>query len=321
MSAPSGRPAWFRVLTSLPVRLAVTIGLLALLALTIDWQTVRERVQDGSWGWLVAGVALLFVALVAGARRWQALLAAAEVESRWAPVFRAYMVGTFTNNFLPTGFGGDAVRAISIAPRGPALARAATTVLVDRITAFACLIALAWLTVPFEAGSVPVELLTALTMVSAGALIAAVLAGWAYGSARLRGLIPERLRPLAIELHRPLRALLADRGLVARVTAFGFVYQGLLVASAWAGARAIELELSYPLVAVSATLVLLLTVLPISIAGFGVREGGYVAVLGAAGVGAATATLFSLVTVVLLALASLPGAFFLLAGRRSPAPA
>jgi hypothetical protein len=105
------------------------------------------------------------------------------------------------------------------------------------------------------------------------------------------------------------------------VTALGFVYQGLLVASAWAGARAIELELSYPLVAVSAALVLLLTVLPISIAGFGVREGGYVAVLGAAGVGAATATLFSLITVVLLALASLPGAFFLLAGRRSPAPA
>jgi hypothetical protein len=38
-------------------------------------------------------------------------------------------------------------------------------------------------------------------------------------------------------------------------------------------------------------------------------------------VGAATATLFSLVTVVLLALASLPGAFYLLAGRHSPAPA
>ena len=150
MTAASERPAWLRVITSLPVRLVITVGLLAVLALTIDWETVRDRVEEGRWGWPVAGVALLFVGLLAGALRWQALLAAAEVESRWAPVFRAYMIGTFTNNFLPTGFGGDAVRAVSIASRGPALARAATTVVVDRITAFACLIGLAWLAVPFD---------------------------------------------------------------------------------------------------------------------------------------------------------------------------
>lgn len=321
MTSPEGSRRYLRVATSTPVRFVVTAALLAVLALTIDWQTVGERVRDGRWAWLALGIAVLLGALVIGAGRWLALLASARVESRWSVAFRAYMVGTFANNFLPTAFGGDAVRAVSVAPRGRALARAATTVVVDRLTALACLIAVAWIAIPFDPGSVPGELAVALAVVTVAGL-AAALVGWrAAASPRLRALLPARARPLAIELHRPLAEFLRDRRLLVRVFALGLVYQALLIASAWAGARAIELELSYPLLAVSATLVLLLTVVPISIAGFGVREGGYVAVLGTAGVGAATATLFSLLTVVMLAAASLPGAAFMLTGRRTPSTA
>jgi hypothetical protein len=47
--------------------------------------------------------------------------------------------------------------------------------------------------------------------------------------------------------------------------------------------------------------------MPISIAGFGVREGGMVLVLGAAGVSATDATVISLTGVVAVMLATLPG--------------
>ena len=85
-----------------------------------------------------------------------------------------------------------------------------------------------------------------------------------------------------------------------------------MVLASWLLARAIELDVSYTLLAVVMPLVLVATLVPISIAGFGVREGGYVALLAEAGISAGDATLFSLLNVAALAIATLPGAFALL---------
>ena len=61
----------------------------------------------------------------------------------------------------------------------------------------------------------------------------------------------------------------------------------------------------------------MLTAIPISIGGFGVREGSYVLLLRYAGVTATGATLFGVVTGVVFAIASIPGALVLL---RRPQP-
>jgi glycosyltransferase 2 family protein len=309
-----------RALTSLPARIVITAGLLIVLAVTIDWSPVADRVASGSLPWFVAGVAMLFVALLIAARRWLVLLNAAGIETTWSAARRAYLMGTFANNFLPTGFGGDAVRAVIVARPQGSLSRAATTVLFDRLSALVCLVALAWLVLPADLDGVPGSLVIALGAVTVLIAAAVVLGRAAIGSARAARLVPERLRPIAAESAAAL-ATFNDRRLLVEVGLLGILYQGVLVAAIWAGGRAIDLELSYPLLAVAVTLVLLLTLVPISIAGFGVREGGFVVVLGAAGVAAADATLLSLVAVVLMALASLPGAIGLITWRRSPAVA
>ncbi len=62
----------------------------------------------------------------------------------------------------------------------------------------------------------------------------------------------------------------------------GLGYQWLIVPSVWCAARTIGLELPYSLLAVTVPLVLVLTLLPVSVAGFGVREGGFAVLLGTA---------------------------------------
>ena len=301
--------------SSTPARLAVTAVLLAVLAARIDWAAVERRLRDGRPGWLLAAIAVVVVALLAGAWRWGLLLRAAELPAGARPVLRGTFMGAFANNFLPTGFGGDAVRALSVARRGPELARAATTVIADRATALTCLLALGWLTLPF--GDVPRELVGALVAVTIAAGVVAALVLAAASSSRLRERIPLRARPALTEMGRALGAVLADGGVVARVTALGLAYQLLIVLSVWLGARSIGLELAYPLIAVTVPLVLLLTLLPVSLAGFGVREGSYAVLLGTAGVSTTDATMLSLITVLAMAVASLPGAVALAAGRRA----
>jgi uncharacterized protein (TIRG00374 family) len=307
-----------RVITSLPARLAVTLALLAILALTIDWPAFAERVADGDWRWFAAGVALLALALVAGAWRWRELLSAAGVEAGWRGTYRAFMIGTFANNFLPTGFGGDAVRTVVVAQGRTALARATTAVIADRLTAFACLVLLAWLVLGLDADAVPGSLVAALGAATLAGFVALALGRLALRSARLGRLVPDRLRPIAVEMRRPLATFASDRRLAIVVTVLGLAYQALLVAAVWTAARSVDLDLSYVLLAFSVALVLPLTVLPISIAGFGVREGGFAVVLGEAGVSVADATLVSLIGVVMLAIASLPGAVALAGGWRAP---
>jgi hypothetical protein len=117
-------------------------------------------------------------------------------------------------------------------------------------------------------------------------------------------------------MARPLAGLGSDRPLIVSVVALGLLYQALTVLSVWCAARTIGLDVAYALVAVSVPVVLVLTLLPVSLAGFGVREGGYAVLLGTAGVSVTDATLLSLLTVLTMALASLPGAVAILTGSR-----
>ncbi len=59
--------------------------------------------------------------------------------------------------------------------------------------------------------------------------------------------------------------------------------------------------------------------MPISIGGFGVREGSYVVLLGGASISATDATLISVLSIAALFVASLPGAWLLARGGIAPA--
>ena len=100
----------------------------------------------------------------------------------------------------------------------------------------------------------------------------------------------------------------------------GVLYQLLAIVSAGMLARSIGLRLDLALLAVVLPLVLVITLFPVSVAGFGVREGGFGVLLNQAGVSAADATLLSLLTVAAMALASLPGAVALLTGNARKPP-
>lgn len=307
--------------TSLPGRVAISIGLLALVALSIDWGDVVERLGDASWGWFVLATALVLGAYLLNALRWHALLHAAGLFPPLRDTLRAYGIGVFSNNLLPTSFGGDAVRAWLIAPRGPALARALTSVLADRATAFGCLLPIAWVGVAVGAGSIPGSLVGLLGVITAASVAGTLVA---IAVLRRRGLgrfLPGMLRPWAGEVARTLRAYGRDRERLGEVIALGLAFQLLIIAATWLLSEALELGIEPEVLAVVLPLVLVATLLPISIAGFGVREGAFVALLAEVGVASSDALLLSLLTVAALAIASLPGGVALALRHESLEPA
>jgi hypothetical protein len=97
------------------------------------------------------------------------------------------------------------------------------------------------------------------------------------------------------------------------------LYQALISLALVMLSHSIGLHLAYATAAVVLALVTVVTLIPISIGGFGVREGSYVVLLGGASIGATDATLISILSVAALFIASLPGAFMLARGGIAPA--
>ncbi|MHB8060639.1 MAG: lysylphosphatidylglycerol synthase transmembrane domain-containing protein [Gaiellaceae bacterium] len=307
-----------RLAGSFWVRLVVSIGLLALVATRVDFGRAARRLADGQWEWFALAVLALVAASVVASFRWHLYLEACEVERDWRRVLRAYFAGAFTSNFLPSQVGGDVARALMVGQRGKRV-RAFTTVVLDRATALACLIAIAWVFAASDPGGVPRSLLLTLAAVSAlfAALVIALLVA-AGSHSPIRRRLPARLKPLAGEVLTSLRASVRRRVLV-RTLLLGLLFQGLGVLAAWLIGLSIGLSVPVSALVTTLPLVITLSLLPFSIGGLGVREGGFVVLLAQAGVSATEATVFSLLNGLAFALASLPGALVLLRGSRPAA--
>jgi uncharacterized membrane protein YbhN (UPF0104 family) len=299
-------------------RVVVSLGLLAFVASRIDVGAGASRLSHGRWGWFVAAVGVLFLSFLVAARRWFLFLEAAGVGGTLSNAVRAYLIGAFTSNFLPTQFGGDVTRAW-IAGRPGTRIRAAATVVVDRATALGCLIVVAWVVLALDPGPVPGSLVLALS----GATAALCVAGFVVAGFFRSGTPPRRLFARFDEPIRDVRAAVRAclRGRVFwRTAVLGLLFQALVALALWLVARSIALHASFSVLAVTLPVVLLLAAAPVSIGGLGVREGSFVLLLGQAKVGATEATLLSLMSGATLAIASLPGGVAILVPRvRRPA--
>jgi uncharacterized protein (TIRG00374 family) len=291
------------------VRVLVSVGLLCAVATQVDFTTGGDRLENGRWRFFGFAVTLLLGAFVVGAARWHVLLKAAELEGTRLQTLRAYMIGVFSTNFLPSQFGGDVARAWLAGGPGTRV-RAATTVVIDRLTILVCLLVLAWLVVLADSDPIPTSLLVALAattvvvlVIMLGGAVVSATSGW-----RFRRILPSAVVQSLRDANVTARRCLSGARVLQAVVALGLVYQVLVVLALWLLARALALDLAFSVLVVSVPIVHVLTALPVSIGGLGVREGGFVILLGEAGVAPTDATLLSLLSGAAFAAASLPGA-------------
>ena len=300
-----------RLAGSLWVRAVVSAGLLAAVLTQIDFAAARDRLSGGSWGLFVAAVAVLFSSFLLAAIRWHLFLEAAAISTTRYLAVRAYLIGTFTSNFLPGQLGGDVTR-VWVAAQPGARMRAGATVVVDRATALACLLAVAWLALAADPAPVAGALVVALAA-STAAFLVGLGAVWILvrGGTGLGRRVRPRGRVWITEARAAARACL-HWPVVWPTVLLGLAFEGLVIGSLWLTARAIDLDVPYSVLAVTVPPVLIVSALPISIAGFGVREASFVVLLGKVGISTTDATLLSLMGGIAFAIASLPGGLLLL---------
>lgn len=116
------------------MKLLVSGGFVAWLVWRINWGEVAKRIFEVDIPYLALYVALLLSGIAISAHKWQIIAEAKGFARPYRDFFRAYLTGTFINNFLPSTIGGDTYRTLWLGRRDGALSPAISTTLFDRFT-------------------------------------------------------------------------------------------------------------------------------------------------------------------------------------------
>ena len=299
------------------LKLAITLGLFAWLLGKVQIAPVLNQLQRMAPAAAVGAELLLLLQLGLLALRWQVVNRIVDSPMQAGQVLRLTAVGHFFNQVLPSGFAGDAARAWLAAREGVRLGPAISAIVCDRVVGLLVLVVMVSLTLfalpDVAAGGIPGRrsfLLVALLGV--GGLAALLLLGPAAGRLLMRYPSSQSLGRLTHDLHR---VLFHSRGRSVAVVVLALAVQLLNVAAMhWcAVGMGVDLDLGAALVIVPA--VMLVTMAPISFAGWGVREGAMIVGLGLAGIAAADALAVSVAFGLVQVALGVPGGALWLARR------
>ncbi|MBX9470395.1 lysylphosphatidylglycerol synthase transmembrane domain-containing protein [Microcella sp.] len=292
----------------------VTIVLLVLLWQVADGADALQVLLSANPWFMLAALAALTLHTVLAAERWRLTAGALGLTLGRGHALREYYLAQLVNQTVPGGVVGDAGRAVRSREQA-GLTVAAQAVIVERF-----------------AGQVAV-LATMIIAVTVTALIPGGLdwPGWMLGLAAaitlasLAGLglllaarfVPGRFGVRVAELSRTAAIALVGRRLwLPQLALSAGTTASILTAFAFS-ALAIGLSLPFGAIVALVPLVLLTMLIPITISGWGLREGAAAALLPLAGATASESLAASVLFGLLGLVAVLPGAAFVWMSARS----
>lgn len=295
------------------VQATVTVALLLALFRNFDFAAFLALVARVPLSFYLASLGALFACQLLYALKWHLVLRTVGVNVRFWRVTEQYLIGLFFNNFLPTTVGGDVARVYYLG-REEGYASVGASVLLDRALGFWSLTvwatALVW---SFDASTqgfaVARQALTALLVVFVGAVLALVLLP--LGSLMARVATIRWIGPVARALET-LRMhgspILRSPGTVAGVMTIVLGYVAVVTAIYTAYFRVVA-GLAPPFVPVMAVLLAIgiLSNVPITVNGIGLREQLHYLLFAGLGIGKEPAVGIALIVFSQLLILSLVG--------------
>ena len=289
------------------IKAAVTLGCLWYVARQVEFAKIAAVAGTLDIGWLALAELVVMLQIPLVALRWNEILAAlAAHRQRITAMIAVTAIGQFFTQVLPNVVG-DGMRAWLLARLGSGWRNAVTSVVIDRGVGVGLMIALACgiLLLP-----------SALTALAGYRDVVLVV----YGAMLMAGLIGLVLVPLLVPILERWRytreigifAAAARRVLIGprspAILAIACLVHALTILIVWSLGRAQGLALPVSDAAVLFTVMVGISIIPVSVGGWGLRELAVVSVLGDHGVAPERALLFSVCFGLVFVVGSLPGA-------------
>lgn len=287
------------------IRFAGTLFALALLAYLVSqqsWQEIWLAIQQIPPWRLALALLLMLASRLAVSLRWHSLLVVTEVNIPFLRTLRITFAGLFASNFLPTTIGGDVVRLAGLLQFRADSAVAAASLITDRLVGMAGMAMMVPFSLPafsslFNAPPAGAGNLRLLAALPAG--------GWLHGVLR-------RVRDFFARMYASMQLWLRQPASLVKALAYSWLHMICTFIVLYLLLGGIGEFMSILTIGGLYSLVYFVTLIPVSINGYGVQEISMALIFSNLG----HASLSGGLTVALLfrtimMLSSLPGALFL----------
>lgn len=301
------------------LRLSCTLLLFGLLFKSISWPDILQKLNNLDDGGLLIGVVVGLFGVIISAYQWQSLLDVEQMRIDLRRLINLYLVGIAFNHFLPTGMGGDIVKAYYVGKEGQNHVGSVSAVVMSRLTGF---VGMLLVSVPtlliahsmFNTALSIAFLLSILAMCCALALIFCL-------ATFLPRIIPARWQDWSVlvsclKVGRTMRRSMAHPRTLVPSILFGSCFHLVSALNYYSYAQVLHIPVSFGFYLLAIPFVSLIAFLPISINGFGLREGALAYIFATAHVPVATAvSLALLIDVQSLLMGALGGGIYLVLGK------
>jgi len=295
-------------------KIALSAALIAYAVGKIEVGEASRQIRSVAAIAILAAEGLLFVQSSVAAFRLRQVLGMLGVRCRFVQALDVIFIGAFFSQTFASFVGGDAMRIWRLARSNISLSLATKAIALDRTAGLAGSLGLALLTLPFllEVVREPV-MRNGLVSAIVGVITAFVLVVlMKYIPAPLRDVKPIQwvsdFADITLSVTRSTKRL-------ASLLALSLIIQLLNVVVIYVLARGLSIGITFWHTLLLVPPVLFLSMLPVSVAGWGVREGAMIAALGLVGVRPAASVAVSLCFGLSLIAISLPGAVLWLRHR------
>ena len=299
-------------LLGVAIRIVVTVAIFALIFRGIDVDAVVESFKGIVPRLLMLGLIFQLLSTLLASYRWYLVMQSLGYSENFGFYLKSYFKGSFFNQGLPTSIGGDAIRVLDVARLGFRKRDAFYGVFIDRVLGLVGLMLLNLLANLINPHMLPRGIFFTITaLVVAGLLGFGVLFGLRYLAILKRWQITRLFHHISENLGKVLadwRALLIQCSLSLGVHALSLMAIFLI-------GRSVEMPYDLWTFMVIVPPVILLTLIPVSLAGWGVREGAMIGLFTLIGADKVTVLSMSILYGIVLIVASLPGLQVYLTGK------
>ncbi len=265
------------------LQVLLSLILLLLLFRSVGLQEVVEVLSRLNLAWYTFAFLLFLTNIVIRAYRWYLLYHSLNEHPSFGRMVYLYFVGFFANNFIPTGFGGDVVKVVSLRQQYGSGTDALSSVVMDRVTgllgsSLIALAALAWHTIEDTEGvDLPYALWLTIALISIGIPVGFALLRWTNPFDFFQDHFPavaklpfyNKFKELAETVNRYPWPVLV-RSLIISLP-FTFI----LIVIQYSIARALDVSVPISVFPLYVPIIALINLLPFTFNGLGLREGAY----------------------------------------------
>ena len=301
---------------------AAISGLLLYLSLrAVNLAVLGERLSRLHAGWLGAAVGILAAQTFLLAARWRLIAEGCGIAPTFSNILRISFIATFFNQVLPSTVGGDAARIWMLARDGGGWAAATYSVLLDRVAGIIALTLIVFLCLPWTLTLVQDPVARIVLVLIGASAIAGSVVFLAIGHIRWKPLMHWPPTRHLVEVSRTAWRICGSRRALGVVAASSIVVHLMTILAAWCMVQSVSATTSFALLLFLVPPVILIATVPISIAGWGVREGSMIVAFAYAGLPQSDGLVVSvLIGLTFFAIGAIGGVVWIVSnGRRSSA--